>query len=115
MFPEAIQQPGSTRAPIGQPRGHRYCPEYRFETTEGDVHFLEVSSGCASDPDEVDIGHHADIVYDPADPSVAYLTDGGNTWVGFALGGGAFFAGSALTVALAVGVVRKRSRPKSRS
>ena len=112
---EAIQQPGSTRAPIGQPRGHRYCPEYRFETPGGDVHFLEVSSGCASDPDEVDIGHRADVVYDPADPTEAFLTDGGDTWVGFALGGGAFLAGSAIVVALAVGVVRKRSRRKSRS
>lgn len=110
---EAIQQPGSTRAPIGQPRGHRYCPEYRFETPEGDVHFLEVSSGCASDPDEVDIGHRADVVYDPADPTEAYLTDGGT--VGFALGGGAFLAGSVIMVALAVGVMRKRSRRKSRS
>ena len=106
---EAVQQPGSTRAPIGQPRGHRYCPEYRFETSEGDIHFLEVSSGCASDPDEVDIGHRADIIYDPADPTEAFLNDGGNVWVGFGLGGFAFLAGSAIIAALAVGGVRRRS------
>jgi hypothetical protein len=111
---KAIQQPGSTRAPIGQPRGHDYCPEYRFETPEGDVHFLEVSSGCASDPEKVGIGHRAAIIYDPADPTEAFLTDGGNTWVGFALGGGAFLAGSAIVAALVVGVVRKRSARRPR-
>jgi hypothetical protein len=111
---EAIQQPGSTRAPIGQPRGHRYCPEYRFETPEGDVHFLEVGTGCASDADEVDIGHRADIIYDPADPADAFLDDGGDVWVGFALGGLAFLAGSAIVAALAVGVVRRRSARRPR-
>jgi hypothetical protein len=105
---DAVQQPGSVRAPIGQPRGHRYCPQYRFETPSGDIDFLEADSGCTTDRGAIELGHRADIVYDPDDTGVAYLADGGSEVGGMVLSGVALVGGAAILTALAVGAARGR-------
>ena len=113
---DAVQQPGTVRAPIGQPRGHRYCPEYRFETEAGENEYLEADSGCSTDRDAIALGHRAVIVYDPDDPGVAYLAHGGSQVTGIGLGGIALVTGLAMLAGLTVGVVRRRGKPgRSRS
>jgi len=111
---DAVQQQGSVRAPIGQPRGHRYCPQYRFETPSGDIDFLEADSGCTTDRSTIELGHRADIVYDPDDTGVAYLADGGPQTTGFVLGGVALAGGAAILTTVAVGATRGRRAGASR-
>jgi len=94
---DTIQQAGSRRGVgIGTPRIYRYCPEYRFETLDGDIYRMESNQDCSEDADEPPLGSHAEIIYDPRDPTISHL----NNTTGFAgaivLGGGPLLVGVAM-------------------
>ena len=94
---DVIKQSNSrSGAGLGAPRIYDYCPEYRFETLDGDIYRMEASVGCSEDVDELPLGAHADIIYDPRDPNISYVNDTSSVVGAMFLGGGALLAGVAM-------------------
>ena len=94
---DVITQSNSRRGSgIGAPRVYSYCPEYRFETLDGDIYRMEADVGCSEDVDELPLGAHAEIIYDPSDPGISYVNDTSRVVGAMFLGGGALLAGVAM-------------------
>ena len=94
---DVIKQSNSRSGPgLGAPRIYDYCPEYRFETRDGDIYRMEATVGCSEDVDKLPLGAHADIIYDPRDPNISYVNDTSTVVGAMFLGGGALLAGLAM-------------------
>jgi hypothetical protein len=110
---DVIKQTDSRRGSgIGAPRIYRYCPEYQFETLDGDTYQMEASEGCSEDRDELRLGARANIVYDPSDPTISYVDSNRSLTGGLVMGGGALLVGVAM-----IGVyiwIRVRARGRGR-
>jgi hypothetical protein len=91
---DVIKQSDSRRGTgVGAPRIYRYCPEYRFETLDGDIYRMEASEGCSEDIEKLRLGAEADIIYDPSDPTISYVDSNRSLTGGLVLGGGALLVG----------------------
>jgi hypothetical protein len=91
---DVIKQTDSRRGSgIGAPRIYRYCPEYQFETLDGDIYQMEATEDCSEDVEKLRLGAEADIIYDPSDPTISYVDSDRTLTGGLVLGGGAFLVG----------------------
>jgi hypothetical protein len=91
---DVVKQTDSRRGrAIGEPRIYRYCPEYQFETLDGDIYQMEASEGCSEDIEKLRLGDEANIIYDPSDPTISYVDSNRSLTGGLVLGGGALLVG----------------------
>ena len=94
---DVIKQSNSRSGPgLGAPRIYTYCPEYRFETLDGDIYRMEADVGCSEDVDELPLGAHAEIIYDATDPTISYVNSATGLVGALVMGGGALLAGVAM-------------------